>query len=174
MEKTKLSNVQQQELDYILKVVDRDWASERAFYSACHMRQSSWERFKHGAVSNITRKNWESMMNLLFNDYELMLFRRAKELVIYNYQESLEEAFFDLKKEHARHFMNTGGTARVDSAQDMYVKEEVYLGTRLWIEDVLGNTIRFRLNCSSKDVPSGKRNRLKWFNEKFEEVVSPL
>ena len=167
-----MSKLIKQELEYIIKRVKREYPTEKAFYKG-KVSQMSWTRLKNGesSLDNLTRKSWEAIVSALFTDYEYAIFKKAKRSIQLNMADDLETEYNRLRIEHARHIMNNGGHATVDSARMVVTGNEPNNGTQLKIEDELGNTLIFGINVPSHQVPSGKRNRLEWFNENFGQKV---
>jgi len=165
-----MSKVMEQEHNYIINRVRKEYPNDKAFYEG-KLSQMSWTRLKKGESSfeNLTRKTWEAIVSALFTDYEYTIFKQARKSIIYNMADDLGKEYNRLRIEHARHFMNNGGQATVDSARMVVTGNEPDIGTRLKIEDNLGNTIIFGINVPAHQVPSGKRNRLEWFNDNFDE-----
>lgn len=163
-----MGKVLEQERMYILNRVEKEYKNDRAFYNG-KLSQMSWTRIKNGesSLDNLTRKSWEAIVSALFTDYEYALFKQAKRSIQLNLADDLGEEYDRLRIEHARHIMNNGGHATVDSARMVVTGDEPNIGTRLKIEDALGNTLIFGINVPSHQVPSGKKNRLEWFNNNF-------
>lgn len=168
----KMSNLQKQELEYIVNRVKREYPTEKAFYEG-KLSQMSWTRLKNGesSLDNLTRKSWESIASALFSDYEYTIFKSAKQSVQLNMADNLEKEYNRLRIKHAKYIMNNGGHATVDSARMVVTGNEPDTGTRFKIEDELGNTLIFGINIPSHQVPSGKKNRLEWFNKNFGEDI---
>lgn len=167
-----MSKVQEQELNYIINRVNKEYPSDKAFYEG-KLSQMSWTRLKKGesSLDNLTRKSWEAIVSALFTDYEYALFKQAKRNVQYNLASDLEAEYNRLRIEHARYIMNHGGHATVESSRMIVTGNEPNRGTELKIEDELGNKLVFSINIPSHQVPSGKRNRLEWFNQNFGEEL---
>lgn len=167
-----MSNVIKQEHQYIINRVEKEYPSDKAFYEG-KLSQMSWTRLKKGdsSLDNLTRKSWEAIVSALFTDYEYAIFKQAKKNIIYNMADDLEEEYDRLRIKHARHIMNNGGIASVNSARMVVTGNEPDIGTELKIEDELGNTLIFGINVPSHQVPSGRKNRLEWFNENFNEKI---
>lgn len=167
-----MSKVIKQEIEYIINRVEKEYPSDKAFYEG-KLSQMSWTRLKKGesSLDNLTRKSWEAIVAALFTDYEYALFKQAKRNVQHNLANDLGEEYDRLRIKHARHIMNNGGIASVNSARMVVTGDEPDAGTKLKIEDELGNTLIFGINVPSHQVPSGRKNRLEWFNENFNETI---
>lgn len=167
-----MSKLQQQEIEYIIKRVENEYSSERAFYEG-KLNQTSWNRLRKGesSLDSLTRKSWEAIVSVLFTDCEYSIFKKAKQSVQLNMADDLEREYNRMRIKHAKHIVNNGGFITVDSARMVVNGNEPDLGTRLTIEDELGNTLIFGINLPSHQVPSGKINRLRWFNENFSEEI---
>lgn len=162
----------EQEHKYIIKRVAREYPNEKAFYGG-KLAQMSWARLKKGESSfnNLTRKSWESIVSELFTDYEYAIFKRAKRNVQLNLADDLEKEYNRLRIKHAKHMMINGGHATVDSARLIVTGDEPDKGTRLKVEDELGNTIIFGITIPSHQIPSGRKNRLEWVIENLDESI---
>lgn len=167
-----MSKANKQEIEYIINRVEKEYPSDRAFYQG-KVSQKTWDALKRGEseARNLRRWTWEAMVSTMFTDYEYMLFNRAKSALIYNTADDLGEEYDRLRIEHATHIMNNGGRASVDSAIMVVTGDEPNRGTRFKVEDDLGNTLIFYINIPSHQVPSGRRNRLEWFNTYFDRDI---
>lgn len=167
-----MSKVQEQELNYIINRVNKEYTSDKAFYEG-KLSQMSWTRLKKGesSLDNLTRKSWEAIVGALFTDYEYALFKQAKRNVQLNLADNLEKEYNRLRIQHALYMMNNGAHATVDSARLIISGDEPNRGTQLKIEDELGNTIIFSIKVPSHQVPSGRKNRLDWINKNLNEDI---
>lgn len=166
-------SIEKQELNLIISEVNKRYKSDRAFYNGV-LPQRSWDRLKSGESKlwNVAVKSYQGMLDRLFNPYEQYLLKIARQHVQYNWAETIEEAFSKLKVQHAKHMVKNGAQISVSSAFESYPGDErKNPGTTLKVEDELGNYITFTISVPSYQVPSGRENRKKWFEENFEKVV---
>lgn len=168
-----MKTIEQLETEFIVKLVGQRYKSERGFYHDI-LNQRSWDRVKSGEshLWNMAVKSYQSMLDKLFTPYEQYLLKQARQQVQFNWASTIEEAYNKLKIQHAKYMVDNNAQISVDSAFESYPGDErINQGTRLKIEDELGNYITFYINVPSHQVPSGRENRKKWFEESFEKVV---
>ena len=166
-------SIEKQEMDLIIREVEKRYKSDRAFYNGV-LPQRSWDRLKSGESKlwNVAVKSYNGMLNQLFTPYEQYLLQLAKNLVQLNLETNLAEAFHNLKMQHAKHMVKNGAQISANSAFETYPGDErKNPGTTLKVEDELGNYITFTISVPSHQVPSGRRNRKEWFEKEFDKVV---
>lgn len=165
--------IEKQEMELIISEVNKRYKSDRAFYNGV-LPQRSWDRLKSGESKlwNVAVKSYEGMLDRLFSPYEQYLLQQAKSLVQLNLETNLDEAFLKLKLQHAKYMVKNDAQISVNSAFETYPSDErKNPGTTLKVEDELGNYITFIINVPSHQVPSGRQERKRWFEENFEKVV---
>jgi len=168
-----MKTIEQLETEFVVKLVNQRFKSERGFYHDI-LNQRSWDRIKLGESKlwNTTVKNYQKILDRLFSPYEQYLLKIARQHVQFNWSKTLEEAYNKLKMNHAKHMVKNGAQISVSSAFESYPGDERNnTGTVLKVEDELGNYITFTISVPSHQVPSGRENRRKWFEEDFEKVV---
>ena len=165
--------IEKQEMELIISEVKKRYKSDRAFYNGV-LPQRSWDRLKSGESKlwNVAVKSYQGMLDRLFSPYEQYLLKQARQHVQFNWSKTIEEAFNKLKMQHAKYMVKNGAQISVNSAFETYLGDErKNPGTTLKVEDELGNYITFTISVPSHQVPSGRENRRKWFEEDFEKVV---
>jgi len=165
--------IERQELNLIISEVNKRYKSDRAFYNGV-LPQRSWDRLKSGESKlwNVAVKSYQGMLDRLFNPYEQYLLKIARQHVQFNWSKTLEEAYNKLKMQHAKYMVKNGAQISINSAFETHPGDEKNnTGTVLKVEDELGNYITFTISVPSHQVPSGRENRRKWFEEDFEKVV---
>jgi len=168
-----MKTIEQLETEFVVKLVNQRFKSERGFYHDI-LNQRSWDRIKLGESKlwNTTAKNYQKILDRLFSPYEQYLLKIARQHVQLNIESDLEVAYNNLKLKHAKHMVKNGAQISVNSAFETYPGDErKNPGTTLKVEDELGNYLTFFISVPSHQVPSGRENRRKWFEEDFEKVV---
>jgi len=166
-------SIEKQEMDLIIREVEKRYKSDRAFYHGVIL-QRSWDRLKsdESKLWNVAVKSYQGMLDKLFSPYEQYLLKQARQHVQFNWSKTLEEAYNKLKMNHAKHMVKNGAQISVNSSFETYPADErKNPGTTLKVEDELGNYLTFFISVPSHQVPSGRENRKKWFEENFEKVV---
>lgn len=166
-------SIEKQEMDLIIREVEKRYKSDRAFYHGV-LNQRSWDRLKSGESSlwNVAVKSYQKMLDTLFSPYEQYLLKLARQHVHFNWSDNLADAFHKLKVQHAKYMVKNDAQISVDSAFFSFPGDERNNpGTVLKVEDELGNYITFVIDVPSHQVPSGRKSRKEWFEEKFDKVV---
>lgn len=172
--KAEVKNALQQ---IVTEEVKRHYPSEVSFYrDVLGISQPSWNRWKNGEYKMKDMTHIKSM----FTPYEWMLANKvANDMNVYpqNFKKTPYEVYADCKVAIAKQWAKSA-EMRVNSAgndlRDLYqVPGTTFTVTQKNEIPIINSddTLKFYLNTSSAHVPAGKRNRLGWFEENFENSL---
>lgn len=163
----------------IASEVNRHYKSEAVFYrEVLGISQPSWNRYKNG--EHTLRAEKMSSIKSMFTPYEWMLANKvASDMNVYpnNFKKAPYDVYTDCKVSIAKQWAPNAKMSVNSIGNDL---REHYQepGTTFLVKiensiPILNSDdyLKFYLDVPSHQVPAGKRNRLEWFEENFEDSI---